>query len=551
MLHKTSLGVAWILFFFLTLELPAETLIKADGSVSRYDLAPYLFFLEDKTLSLSFEEVLDKDDDFIQNVKNSPNFGLSRSAIWGKIAVQGSINNHNTWALLLDYPLIEFIEFYLPDGTGKYFKVETGLKSPNKKETVYMPKVSIPVHLNPVKPEIIYFRIISKNDPIEIPLLLVTKQELEKISNSDSLFHGFYYGLLFIMFLYNLFIFFMVRDKSYLYYTLYVLFLLMIMSGVHGRLEFFFGNDYTLYRQVAQIFISLGPIFANLFVKQFLHTKRNTPRLNIVLNVYIGLYGFYLLFSMFTDFYPALYYFTVLSTGSIFALAAGFFLYTKYQYARYYTHAWLIYLTALIMYSSRSMNINIPLSNYMLEIGGMIEVSLLSFALASRIRLLQDQTERDDLTGVYNRNAMQKYLNKMILEKKERQLQNNLSMIVIDIDDFKLINDTFGHLTGDRILKEVVKTIAGSIRSDDLLARWGGEEFVAVLPDADIVNTARISESIRKKVSETRFILEHQVTISIGIASLQPGETTRDLFHRADLALYQAKKTGKNKVAAA
>jgi diguanylate cyclase (GGDEF)-like protein len=176
----------------------------------------------------------------------------------------------------------------------------------------------------------------------------------------------------------------------------------------------------------------------------------------------------------------------------------------------------------------------------------MIEAIILSFALAHRIRSLQDQVDKDVLTGLNNRNAMQKFLDKQIQLRSETN--EPLCMMVVDIDNFKNINDTYGHSTGDEILVIVSNTLKWKIRYEDFIARWGGEEFAIIMPKTKMEGAVVSADNIRKLVSATEYPVDNPVTISIGVAEHKMNESMRDFFRRADTALYVAKKSGKNKV---
>ena len=140
---------------------------------------------------------------------------------------------------------------------------------------------------------------------------------------------------------------------------------------------------------------------------------------------------------------------------------------------------------------------------------------------------------------------------------RARRYRNWLSLILIDIDNFKEYNDNNGHLAGNRVLIRVANTIKRSVREMDLVARWGGEEFVLLLPEINISNGMIVAEKIRKGVEAQRFKNERKqptgnLTISLGVAeNSKTLNSYRDLFNRADTALYKAKKDGRNRCASA
>lgn len=171
-------------------------------------------------------------------------------------------------------------------------------------------------------------------------------------------------------------------------------------------------------------------------------------------------------------------------------------------------------------------------------------------ALLYRAALLKAQ--RDPLTGVYNRAALADNMARDI-ELAQRH-HNPLSIIVLDIDHFKKINDTYGHTAGDCLLKALVECANASIRRCDMLFRFGGEEFVVLLNNTDEKGALRLAERIRRNVEKENFVCGGQLigmTVSVGVASLQEKDIESQLFERADQALYRAKSDGRNCVRAA
>lgn len=168
---------------------------------------------------------------------------------------------------------------------------------------------------------------------------------------------------------------------------------------------------------------------------------------------------------------------------------------------------------------------------------------------AMRYREALDQAFKDPLTGAGNRIALDDNLaREMELAKRH---DYSLSLLMLDLDHFKTINDRFGHLVGDEVLKSVVKTIQKCIRQTDICFRYGGEEFVVLLNNADIANARLISERIRMGISELCIETDKgllQVTISSGLTLMHVQDEVNDLLKRADEALYKAKDTGRNKV---
>jgi len=159
-------------------------------------------------------------------------------------------------------------------------------------------------------------------------------------------------------------------------------------------------------------------------------------------------------------------------------------------------------------------------------------------------------TIHDGLTQIANKRYLLDHLEKEF--SRCRRYNRNLSIVMFDIDHFKQVNDQYGHLTGDYVLKELADLLRDRIRKEELFSRYGGEEFVVVLPESDGDVAAVFADILRKKVEECLFEFEGQrihVTISLGVAGMTPVvKDVTDLIGKADEALYKAKNGGRNRV---
>ena len=159
---------------------------------------------------------------------------------------------------------------------------------------------------------------------------------------------------------------------------------------------------------------------------------------------------------------------------------------------------------------------------------------------------LTELAAKDPLTGVGNRRALGENIDKVLMSHKRKKAVS--SLISFDIDHFKPINDTFGHLAGDILLVSITEIISGRIRSADNLYRQGREEFVIVAMDTNRDTAASLAEELRALVEISKLNTERAITISFGVAELSEGETPQDWINRADAALYRAKMSGRNTV---
>jgi two-component system cell cycle response regulator len=174
--------------------------------------------------------------------------------------------------------------------------------------------------------------------------------------------------------------------------------------------------------------------------------------------------------------------------------------------------------------------------------------------LRHNVQLSLEMAITDQLTGLHNRRYMSRHLDTLV--SGARKSGKPLAFLIMDIDYFKSVNDTYGHDIGDEVLKEFANRIAANVRGIDLACRYGGEEFVVVMPETDMAFAYAVAERLRKSVEQTPVPISREpntlnITISIGIAGSEGDADTADkLLHRADQALYRAKRSGRNRVVA-
>jgi len=156
----------------------------------------------------------------------------------------------------------------------------------------------------------------------------------------------------------------------------------------------------------------------------------------------------------------------------------------------------------------------------------------------------------DDLTKLYNRRYLEGHLASVMRRKQEDEAK--ASLLMLDLDHFKEVNDTHGHNVGDEVLKAVAARISNSVRNFDLVARLGGEEFVVLMPETAQETATMVAERLRARISSETFAIENgptlEISASIGVTEIVPDDTPREALHRADVAMYEAKHAGRDRV---
>ncbi len=180
--------------------------------------------------------------------------------------------------------------------------------------------------------------------------------------------------------------------------------------------------------------------------------------------------------------------------------------------------------------------------------------------LRKEVALLRKLVYKDPLTGLYNRRGFLDEGEKIFsavrqanhhLTRRKNYFIKDLALIFVDLDDFKKVNDEFGHKVGDIILKKTANLLIGAVRLNDLVCRWGGEEMLVLLVGASDSNARRIAEELRQRIEGTKFQngpKTIRITASFGVAPMKRETALEELVQRADKAMYKAKKSGKNKV---
>ncbi len=543
------------------------------GNQPRYDLTPHLEILEAPKEGLSLDQVRAEPwSRRFQPVKG-PSLELPSSApreYWLRctiFAAKGSAASRTNWIITTDYVFMGEIDLYRP-APGGWEAVKTGLYLPfatreltNRYFAFQLPRLD-------QGPVTCYLRLETRGlNPIRFQIWSAPAF-LSHTAKEDYLY-GICFGVLGGMILFNLFIAVSLRDRVYFHYVGYMFFALVSMTLLHGQLMSVL--DLGDYAFLAVFWPSMGlfTAFAYLFMRGVLNTKRFSPRMDMLLRC-----GFYYGLAIAAAGLLGQHWIgRWLTVGSgIFspwlALAAGLVsLRRGFAAARYFLVAWGVLAMAVAIFALQEIG---PLQGQYwarnaLVIGTALESILLSLALAARIRSLRQEREvlrrserrfkelslTDGLTGLYNKRY---FTERLIDALADGGPHAALCLLMIDIDDFKRFNDSFGHGQGDEVLRGLAQVMTESVRADDLPCRWGGEEFAVILPGASLEPAQAVAERIRQRFALLDFGPNGQTvrnTVSLGLAQHRPGEVADEFIHRADQALYRAKRSGKNQLAIA
>ena len=362
----------------------------------------------------------------------------------------------------------------------------------------------------------------------------------------------FYFGSLFIVILFNLFLFLTIKDKIYAYYTAYTFFYLLFMLILSG-FDLYLGYEHL--HEEFHMATPLVMIFLVLFSSYFLQTKNFYPKLFKVLMANVIIYAM-LVPLVFITVDPWIEVANAVTTFTFILLIiiAIMTVNKGYTLAKYYLFIMLVYISSLGLMSSVLMGDieNTDFNRYIFIAASYLEIIAFSLLLAKIYSQTKSEAERDPLTGLYNRRYFSNIADKNLqLSKKHKQA---FSILMIDIDLFKSINDTYGHQAGDEILIKLSHKLVELSRFQDIVSRHGGEEFIMLLPSTTTREATKIAENIRIEIENMSVEVASgeslSITVSIGVSQsiFDDNLSIEKIILDADINLYQAKETGRNKV---
>ncbi len=417
----------------------ADELIIFNDDTKTLNIGSKVGIFSDATNSLSLSDVL-KLNKFNYKNENTPNLAISRSTHWVKVQVQNK-SNIKKLVLELEYPIIDEIVFYSKNKTGTYDSVLSG--EIRKYSARQIDNQNYLFYLNFEKDEVREFYLkVRSGEQVQLPLLLGTQKEIfEELIVKDLVF-GLYLGIILVMAIYNLFIYITVRDRSYLYYVSYIVFVGLTQVVLQGYgFKYLWPNSVWMVLQSTFLVPVLNGWTAILFVKNFLNTKENYKRGDTILNVIFFFYTICLILSLLEEFYWAQNLVQVTAmVGSVLTIHIAYAIGRRgYRPAIYFLIAWSIFLISIVVFVLRNFNI-LPyndLTYYALQIGSATEVTLLSFALADKINIYRKEKEASQAEALRVSLENEKIIKEqnIILEVKVEERTRELNQSNIDLNN--------------------------------------------------------------------------------------------------------------------
>jgi diguanylate cyclase (GGDEF)-like protein len=584
-----------ILFILLATSVVAFTAQLANRSTLDH-FGQIEYFSHDEEMTLQQAMALEPDI-WQQTTLEQTSFGFDNQHYWLRFDLKNTPPSASPWYLRSNYPLLDTLDVYLLSSGELIEEFHTGDQFPFAQRPIDQASFVFPLHIKTSNPHSVYLHV-QTTSSLQLALSLAAESDFWQQMAYENAASAAFYAVLISMIFYNAVIFFIVREKSYLFYVLYLSSFTLFMASIHGwAYQLIWPNSPKVHQLSVVVLIGVTIFLAAFFTSNFLRLKEIRPDLERIVKIL----AFVSITSSFISMFVA-YEIMIRINAALAIIAAAIAMFATWQeWLRSHSRevlmfiiAWTTLLLGFLLYSGQKFGL-LPINaftEHAIEIGAIMEALLLALGLATKINserkarietqqrmleiqlkanqeldkkvrerteeleLMNDQLQHasvtDSLTQVKNRH----YFDKKLPAEYRRAFREKawLSLLIIDIDHFKKFNDLHGHQAGDKVLQEVANAIQEVVqRPSDAVSRYGGEEFIVLLPNTPKEGAALVAERIRKTIQALNFQWQDEslsVTISIGLASCIPayyeGEST--LFKQADDYLYVAKDNGRNQV---
>lgn len=489
-----------------------------------------------------------------------PKFGIGSQPIWLRLAVDNASKEAVQKHLLVENTWLDKLDVYLVQAGQTARKWQAGDADAALQHPLpgvgYVFDVSFP----PGRSEL-YLRV-ETPDPLTLPIRLLTRDELDSVQRLYAYGYGLLYGFLFALIVYNAMLYLGLRERSYLDYSLYLGSFVLLNFAYTGHGYGLIWADFPLFQEyVILLMMVIVGCLGLRFASGFLNLRQHAPPLLRFANAFslAGLSVVVLAMLLRQQAVAAIVAFVFILLFSLAMVWLGLVSVQHGQVAgRYFLVAVLMSMIGATV-SALTVWVGLPYTQVGFHAAGwgvVAEGLLLALALAyqmrqvQRKRIIAEQMARlDPLTGLFNRRA---FLDRAgpVWSTSQRNLRP-LSVVMCDLDHFKSINDKHGHEMGDSALVAVSRVLAEACRSGDVVARWGGEEFILFLPETDAVQAMQLAERLRGEIGQLELAGENRglaISASFGVATRDQQKSLDALIGEADKWLYEAKRAGRDRV---
>jgi len=528
-------------------------------------LGPQLLYLQEGAQPLSLEQAMQADarGEFRPNPRPVPNYGLGARPVWIRLLLDNSLDEGLTLQLRVGMSWLDHVVVYQVQNGRAFNTWESGdeANAVNGAGAVQPGRgFEYPLWV-PSGGSAVYIRVDS-DDAMALPVSLSVPASARHEQQQYDYGYGFLYGYLLALVLFNALIFAGVRRGSYLHYAAYMLAFIALDAAYtgHGQAWLWPGEVY-LQRYAIDASMVLFPIAGLGFAMHFFKMKRTAPKLRVALLSAQAVFAVGMTACVAADLHLAGNYLAFLALAAYAPLMAAIGVWAvreRLRAAHYFLMAALSGLAGHGVSLAQSFGW-LPMSTatfHAAEIGLVLEGTLLALAMAREIRGFHEARDRaehlarvDVLTGLLNRRAF--YERAQGLWNVAQRRLRPLSLLMLDVDHFKSVNDRFGHAAGDNVLQRVAEILTTTCRSADLIVRWGGEEFLLLLPETDLDEATRLAERLRRSIAAEVIELQGaklSVTASFGVCQMRGESTLEQLIADTDQWLYRAKRAGRDRV---
>ena len=551
------------LLYLLATNLHANTPVPVDRSYTAIgNHIQYLYETENE-LSLSEAREAYSSDQFNQWHRPVISLGIGTSPVWLRFTIENALDYEVSRRLIVENSWLDLAQLYIIRENEIIKKHDVGDSYPFSERSINHRFFAFDVDYQPGLYEV-YIRV-QTPDPMVLPIFLGDIEASSAREIFDGYSYGLFYGILIALLLYNLSLYISIKQARYLYYVFYLsMFLLMNFSYTGHGFEFIWSDSPSLQRWMNPLSISMVSTTGIMFAFSFLNMKKVSPKIfSRTVSFAIIFWSLQLLLFIFDM--QTLSVIIAIASAMLFSIFTFYCAIISFQRghrdAMYYLIATIATLIGAMITALTVWGV-IPYSTLTYraaEIAVSLDALLLSIALAEQFRRAQEERAEaqqlariDMLTNLNNRRAF----NEVSSTLWHNALRHNheTCIILLDIDEFKSINDTYGHAAGDSVLKEISGVLNTVVREGDVLARWGGEEFIIMLPQTSLYQATQTAERIRTTIEDLKIktkLHEIKTTVSLGVAqNIKHTDELDDLIKLADKGLYQAKRAGRNSVCA-
>jgi len=430
--HLTALVIAF--FYFLN----CNAQVKYDGSKSIQTIGNAIEYRIDSTSTQTIESI-QHEKHFIRSKQTVPDFGLFKAPIWLKITITNTSANQDL-KLTFDQSLLLSLDFYQPKN-GAYQVYRAGELLPFSARANNYHKLIYDLHIPTGSTAVYYARMVSSHE-MQMPVFLGDAGHVNESNMAKNIFFGIFFGIILVMFFYNLFVYFSVKDAIYLYYVVYILVVGLIQATIEGYcFQYLWPNSVFWATRSFFIFTALVNITGLEFIRHFLNTKSFIPKLD---KIAFGLYAVYIVAILLAVIgrFELSYQVEQAFAGlvSLYILTVSVTIALKgYRPAKFFLIAWLPLIAGIIIWVLKDVNV-LPyttFTNYSIAFGSALEVILLSFALADKINIFKAEKEKSQMETMKALQENERIVREqnVMLEQKVEERTHDLNKTLVDLKE--------------------------------------------------------------------------------------------------------------------